>query len=442
MGSKKIKKPGLFQKILILINFVLLLGGLSLIFAGYAIKQPEQLMHYMHKLFEQLEIGIPPQLIKIMGYLLRNGSSGIATGLLVTGVIVSVVSFAGCTGACCSRKLLKFYQACLLVVILILLFVFQYIIKHQIHYLPRIIGMVMAKYFSHYDVGFAKSLIDMTQTKGKCCGVFGVEMWRDNQGFQSKIGHLSYSGEYPVPLSCCRTMFRAPGCGLSNNETFQDENEEIFQKYDIKREEVHEWKTEYKQKEDDYKVRGWDNKFIDESEFTECAEWDENCDPMGGTDVELNLWKEDVDYTTYVEYQEILANGTALGNYTEYYKDHGTVKYDYDFGGIDLDGNVDEYYYMTTPLPTDEPTTTPFYNEETTFYDTTLATNTTDSVTIASNTTETTTAASNVTETTTTESTTANVTVSGRVALSIHRFKREERPEVRFTTAPGRRVLL
>ena len=75
---------------------------------------------------------------------------------------------------------------------------------------------------------------------------------------------------------------------------------------------------------------------------------------------------------------------------------------------------------------------TPFYDEETTFYDTTLATNTTDSVT---------TVASNITETTTTESTTANVTVSGRVALSIHRFKREE-PAERFATAPGRRVLL
>lgn len=306
--GRKIKKPGLVQKILIFVNFLLFIVGVMILLGGLAMRDPKEFKKILKKLFEATNQNVPEELMKIVSILVANGSQAIGTGLTITGGIVSVVSFAGCTGACCSRTLLKFYRYCLMFVMLIIIVVFQVGLKTQVKNMPRILGMLFAKYFAHFNQPIANKLIHITQMKGNCCGIYGPDSWENNKQWKQSIASRPMKGSNPVPMSCCRPQFFAPGCGLQNDFTYADKNAEIIKNFDgVTLNDLNKWKTEYRKEEEKQAANSFedfipaDQKF-DSSEYTKF---------------------ESADYTAWDEYSKGVQNGTISGNqknFTTFYQ--------------------------------------------------------------------------------------------------------------------------
>ena len=226
--GKKLKKPGLVQNILFVVNFLLFIVGCASITAGLIMKDPQRFKRYMNRAFQELNLQVPPELMKIISLVVQNGSAKLANVFLITGGVVAVVSFAGCVGACCSKTLLKFYRWVLIFVMLIVIFVFQVGLKNNLGKMPQILSLMFARYFTHFKHPMAQKLIHITQQTGRCCGVLGPDSWKDNRQWNEHIGNRTGLGTNPVPTSCCRPMHFAAGCGLENGEIYREKTEKKF----------------------------------------------------------------------------------------------------------------------------------------------------------------------------------------------------------------------
>lgn len=124
--------------------------------------------------------------------------------MMITGVVIFVVSFAGCLGALRENTcLLKFYSMCLL-----LFFLFEMAIAIMCFVFPHNMNSFLEDSFTdkiihtYRDDPDLQNLIDFAQQEFKCCGLSnaGYQDWSKNEYFNCSSPSVEKCG---VPYSCC-----------------------------------------------------------------------------------------------------------------------------------------------------------------------------------------------------------------------------------------------
>jgi len=135
--------------------------------------------------------------------------------LIIIGVVMLVVSFFGCCGACTENKCMLMTYATLLVLItlaLIAVSIAIYVFKDDV---KKVIQEQMKDGLKNYKedghVGVTQTW-NMIQSDFYCCGVDSYKNWKDDSDF-GKNGD--------VPDECCKTWKDGCGQGIGN----QNENE-------------------------------------------------------------------------------------------------------------------------------------------------------------------------------------------------------------------------
>merc|ERR1711881_679729 len=172
---------------------------------------------------------IPPAVMKMISLAIKNAKSfeNIVIGF---GAVISVISFCGCVGACCSIKLLKLYRMFMLIFIVIIAGG-GYWADTQTGSLMPMVTEQLTKMFTHFDKPGAQKLINVFQVQGRCCGVLGPDEWASDENFMKTLN--SAHGSYPVPDSCCTPKFYQNGCGLSNGNDFVEEKKKYIEDISI-----------------------------------------------------------------------------------------------------------------------------------------------------------------------------------------------------------------
>ncbi|ALC49456.1 Tsp3A [Drosophila busckii] len=124
--------------------------------------------------------------------------------MIIAGIVIFVVSFAGCLGALRENTyLLKFYSMCLLIFFLmemaiaIICFVFP---QHMNSFLEdQFTDKIIHSYRDDPDL---QNFIDFAQQEFKCCGLSnaGYQDWSKNEYFNCSSPSVEGCG---VPYSCC-----------------------------------------------------------------------------------------------------------------------------------------------------------------------------------------------------------------------------------------------
>ncbi|KAH8398034.1 hypothetical protein KR222_010827 [Zaprionus bogoriensis] len=124
--------------------------------------------------------------------------------LIIAGIVVFVVSFAGCLGALRENTcLLKFYSMCLL-----LFFLMEMAIAIICIVFPQHMNTFLEEHFTekiihlYRDDPDLENLIDFAQKEFKCCGLSnaGYQDWSKNEYFNCSSPSVERCG---VPYSCC-----------------------------------------------------------------------------------------------------------------------------------------------------------------------------------------------------------------------------------------------
>lgn len=124
--------------------------------------------------------------------------------MIIAGIVIFVVSFAGCLGALRENTfLLKFYSRCLLIfflmemVIAIICFVFPQHMNEFVEY--QFTDKIIHSYRDDPDL---QNFIDFAQKEFKCCGLSnaGYQDWGKNEYFNCSSPSVEKCG---VPYSCC-----------------------------------------------------------------------------------------------------------------------------------------------------------------------------------------------------------------------------------------------
>jgi len=126
--------------------------------------------------------------------------------LLLIGVVVFIVSFAGCIGALRENMcLLRFYSLCLLLFFLAEMTVIAlgFIYPHKLtEFLEKELSQKLIQSYRD-DLDF-QNIIDLIQQDFECCGLssFGYEDWNNNEYFNCTEENPSVE-RCGVPYSCC-----------------------------------------------------------------------------------------------------------------------------------------------------------------------------------------------------------------------------------------------
>ncbi|XP_034478848.1 tetraspanin-33-like [Drosophila innubila] len=124
--------------------------------------------------------------------------------MIIAGIVIFVVSFAGCLGALRENThLLKFYSRCLLIfflmemVIAIICFVFPQNMNSFVEY--QFTDKIIHSYRDDPDL---QNFIDFAQKEFQCCGLStaGYQDWAKNEYFNCSSPSVEKCG---VPYSCC-----------------------------------------------------------------------------------------------------------------------------------------------------------------------------------------------------------------------------------------------
>ncbi|KAH8394348.1 hypothetical protein KR215_008874 [Drosophila sulfurigaster] len=124
--------------------------------------------------------------------------------MIITGIVIFIVSLAGCLGALRENtSLLKFYSRCLLIfflmemVIAIICFVFPQHMNEFVEY--QFTDKIIHYYRDDPDL---QNFIDFAQQQFKCCGLSnaGYHDWNKNEYFNCSSPSVEKCG---VPYSCC-----------------------------------------------------------------------------------------------------------------------------------------------------------------------------------------------------------------------------------------------
>lgn len=197
-----------------------------MLFIGYAtIDRPSfnQVVNFIAKK------GVPRPVIQLLQRAVKENKVFTAY-LLTSGVIISVVSFLGCCGACCSRNLLRLYRYVLYLVVIII-YLAAYLADEQAKNATPLLTKYLSRLFYNYDKKPARVATAITQNMGKCCGVISPKDWLEDEAFypnfeKQVLRNASHiSGNAPVPDSCCTTPRN--GCGLKHNRT-ESNTEQMF----------------------------------------------------------------------------------------------------------------------------------------------------------------------------------------------------------------------
>ncbi|XP_030563081.1 tetraspanin-33-like [Drosophila novamexicana] len=124
--------------------------------------------------------------------------------MIITGIVIFVVSFAGCLGALRENTcLLKFYSMCLLI-----FFLMEMAIAIICFVFPQNMNSFLEDQFtdkiihSYRDDPDLQNFIDFAQQEFKCCGLSnaGYQDWSKNEYFNCSSPSVEKCG---VPYSCC-----------------------------------------------------------------------------------------------------------------------------------------------------------------------------------------------------------------------------------------------
>ncbi|EDW00405.1 tetraspanin-33 [Drosophila grimshawi] len=124
--------------------------------------------------------------------------------MIITGIVIFIVSFAGCLGALRENTcLLKFYSMCLLI-----FFLMEMAIAIICFVFPQNMNSFLEDQFtdkiihSYRDDPDLQNFIDFAQQEFKCCGLShdGYQDWSKNEYFNCSSPSVEKCG---VPYSCC-----------------------------------------------------------------------------------------------------------------------------------------------------------------------------------------------------------------------------------------------
>lgn len=191
--------------ILIVVNLIFLLAGALMLSFGITAKVRPDLIFGM--------LNVIPDFDKVSpAFDLTSIINGSAIFMIVLGVIVFLIGFFGCFGACCeSVCLLTTYLIVLLVVLCgeVALIIFAAVSPQTFR---TLIQDIMKKSLAKFndDIKFNGTLTlpanevslgwSILQLKTKCCGANG---YSDYKAFNVTINGKTYYDA--VPLSCCKT---------------------------------------------------------------------------------------------------------------------------------------------------------------------------------------------------------------------------------------------
>jgi hypothetical protein len=301
--EKEIKRPGKIQCILVLLNLLIFIVGAAMLFIGFATqnkKMFEKLMKWVTKK------GLPKPLQNIVKKAVQK-SGWIAGYLMFSGFAISVVSFLGCCGAWCSRKLLKYYM-CAMCVIILIIGGAGFVANKEAGNAVPFIAEGLSKIFVHYDKSEARKAILIIQSKGRCCGGLGPQDWGQDEIFYTKFNNYikanathDITGDLPVPDSCCTRP--ESGCGLRNNETHADAFDAVKE---ILWNDDNEF-LKYKEKYEKDSEGTWEEHNAEEPGF---EEYDYYYNENGGCNPDDTVCQEHYDY------------------YNNMYDENGNVKWD------------------------------------------------------------------------------------------------------------------
>lgn len=146
-----------------------------------------------------------------------------AIAFIVIGVVILVVGFFGCCGACTENHCMMYTYSILLTVIILVEIgaaIAIYIYKGRV---SEEVSNKMIEGLEHYTVDESSEFIGMSQTWDiaqadfKCCGVTNYTNWKTSDYFEKMDA---------VPDQCCKTI--TDGCGKGKlSMSYEDAAKEI-----------------------------------------------------------------------------------------------------------------------------------------------------------------------------------------------------------------------
>ncbi|XP_023169427.1 tetraspanin-33 [Drosophila hydei] len=182
-------------------------------FVSSCVKYMIFILNFMFWLFGGLLLGIGVYAFKIKweesnGWVklenIYDVILNISLVMIITGIVIFVVSFAGCLGALRENTcLLKFYSLCLLI-----FFLMEMAIAIICFVFPQNMNSFLEDQFtdkiihSYRDDPDLQNFIDFAQKEFQCCGLSnaGYQDWSKNEYFNCSSPSVEKCG---VPYSCC-----------------------------------------------------------------------------------------------------------------------------------------------------------------------------------------------------------------------------------------------
>lgn len=179
----------IFKYVIFLLNFVFFLASVGLIsIGGYLEYQKSTYLAFLESSYLNTSIV-----------------------LIVIGIVMLVVSFFGCCGACTENKCMMLTYATLLALItltLIAVSIAIYVFKDDV---KKVINDQMKKGLENYGDEDHKGVTttwNLIQNDLKCCGVESYKDWKD----------VDFGKSGDVPDDCCKTVEKDCGQGVGNKE--------------------------------------------------------------------------------------------------------------------------------------------------------------------------------------------------------------------------------
>jgi CD63 antigen len=142
---------------------------------------------------------------------------------IILGVVILVIGFFGCCGACTENACMMFTFGSLLAVVVVIeigVAIAVYVFRNDAH---QVITQKMKEGMEHYGTG--PDFQGVTETWNqiqfdlKCCGVENYRDW-----FSPNITFSKLSGRKDVPDSCCKE--NTPGCGKNAEDILSKINQD------------------------------------------------------------------------------------------------------------------------------------------------------------------------------------------------------------------------
>jgi len=145
--------------------------------------------------------------------------SGIATVILILGLVCLAVSCIGCCGACCSlRLLLMIYAAVvgLLFAVILILTILYSSYRQQLYTMidDYLLVLIKSDFTGFQSLNAFTLLLSFIHMELHCCGVHGGSDFTSaanwNKAYSNTVGGTTHAATLQYPVSCCKTLNWTP----------------------------------------------------------------------------------------------------------------------------------------------------------------------------------------------------------------------------------------